>query len=316
MPLTHKWIVPLCLLVVTLCGCQGPKPVVITSSRQQAPAYMLSIEQLAARLNLAVAGNNGRYYELKNHSNRVLVFTHPGGNLYVNGQDAGPVGSTVEANGKTWFSELLVPKIRGWLKAGSFTAYTPAPATTPSRPRSYASGTVVIDAGHGGRDPGAISYLGDHEKRIVLSIAKKIASRLESRGVTVVMTRDGDYFVELDERCAIANRVNPDLFVSVHADSNGNRMHQGFTVYIAPTASDTSRRAGRLFESHLSRAGINSKGIRTNDYRVLVKTTCPAVLVECGFLSNPSEAALLLDGTHQNRLADAVTEAIIQSLAG
>lgn len=310
MPPICKWILPLLALLIVLSGCQAPKPVTANS---KAPAYMLSIDQIATRLNLSVAGYNGRCYELSNHANRVLIFTHPGGSLYVNGSNAGAVGSIVTRDDKTYLSELVVPKIRGWLKT-AVAPLLPTPAT--ARPKTWASGTVVIDPGHGGKDPGTTSYLGDYEKGINLSIARKVASRLENRGVKVVMTRDGDYYPELDERVNIANRIRPSLFVSIHCDSNGDRMHQGFTIYIAPTASDASRRTGRLLETHLSRAGINSKGVRTNDYRVLMNTTCPAVLVECGFLSNPSEAALLLDGNHQNRIADAVTEAICQSLAG
>ena len=312
MPYIYKWIVPLLLLVLILSGCQGPSS---GSTASTSPAFMLSIQQIASRLNLSVTGNNGRYYELTNAANRVLIFSHPGGNLYVNGQDAGPVGGIVESGGRTWFSQLLVPRIRGRLKSA---APTPTPtyshsAPAPSKP--FASGTVIIDAGHGGKDPGAPSYLGYPEKKINLAIARKVASRLQNRGIQVVLTRGSDYFVELDDRVAIANRVRPDLFVSIHGDSNHNRMHQGFTIYVSPNASDASRRAGRLLEGSLSRAGIESKGMRTADYRVLVKTTCPAVLVECGFLSNPSEAALLLDGDYQNRLADAITSGILQAVS-
>lgn len=308
MPCTYKWVIPLCAAFLILTGCQDAQ----RSAASPSPAYMLSIDQLAAKLGLSVVGCTGRYCELSNASNRVLIFTHPGGNIYVNGRDIGPAGGIGQSGSKTYFPELLAPKIRSWLKTG-YTAPLP-PVTTTPRPSTYASGAVVIDPGHGGKDPGCISYFGDHEKGINLSIARKVVSRLKARGITVVMTRDSDVFVELDKRVNIANRVRPNLFVSIHCDSHGDRMHQGFTIYIAPTASDASRRAGRLLESALSRSGISSKGVRTNDFRVLVNTTCPAVLVECGFLSNPSEAALLLDPNHQNRLADAIADAVTQAL--
>jgi N-acetylmuramoyl-L-alanine amidase len=306
-------------LAAGLAGCQPPKrpagsSVIRPSST--VPGYMLSINDLGSKLGLSVATAGEPYYELKNATNRVLLFMYENGKVYVNGEAVGAVGPVVNVNGTYYVSEILLPQIRPFLKNGTVTTWTPAPLPPSEtwQPKKTGSGVVVIDAGHGGKDPGAISYLGHHEKEVNLGIARRLAAILQRRGIQVIMTRQGDTFIEKEERAAIANRAGANLFVSIHADSNGDRMHQGFTVYIARSASDASRRLGRSIESALSRTGIPSKGLRSADYVVLVKTSCPAVLVETGFLSNPSEAAMLLDANHQDRIAAAIADGIMNTL--
>lgn len=90
---------------------------------------------------------------------------------------------------------------------------------------------IVVDAGHGGKDPGAIGPSGAYEKTIVLDIARRLKNRLEAKGVQVIMTRDGDEFISLQERTEIASRVNPDLFVSIHANSSPARSARGMEIY-------------------------------------------------------------------------------------
>jgi len=305
------------VLTIALTGCQGPtqtsgNPAIRKSSTP--PSYMLSVNDLGSRLGLSVATAGNPYYELKNASNRVLLFMYENGKVYVNGDSVASVGPVVDVNGTYYVSEILLSQIRPYLQSGQSTwTPTPQPSPTPWTPRTGA-GRVVIDPGHGGKDPGAISYLGHYEKDIVLQISRRLASILQRRGVEVIMTRRDDTFIELEERAAIANRAEADLFVSIHADSHNDRVHQGFTVYVARSASDTSRQVGRSLENTLSRIGIPSKGLRSADYRVLVQTRCPAVLVETGFLSNPNEAAMLLDGGYQERIASAIAEGIINAL--
>ncbi len=101
---------------------------------------------------------------------------------------------------------------------------------------------VVIDAGHGGHDPGAISRNGLQEKDVNLDVAKRLAAILRKSGVEVVMTRNSDFFIPLPERHAIANRAQADLFVSVHTNSSKTRSLNGFEVYyVCPTVSDIRR---------------------------------------------------------------------------
>jgi len=286
------------------CGGSGYQAHSITK-----PAYSVSMSQLASRLGLTVKTAGSPYYELANANNRVLLFTYEGGRVYVNGTEVCRVGTTTQAGGITYVSELLVPKIRGYLISSS---YTP-PVVTPNIPRT-ASGTVVVDPGHGGKDPGATSYHGYYEKTVVLSIARKVASYLENRGVRVIMTRNSDTFIELNERADIANRAGADLFVSIHADAHQSRSQNGYTIYVARSASWSSKKIGVAIEQAMGQTGLASKGIRNSDFRVLVRTACPAVLVECGYLSNPSDASLLYDTDFQDRIARSIANGIIAAL--
>lgn len=308
MPQIKRWLPALWLSLTVLTGCQtAPK-----TTAPSAPSYMISIDQLAARLGLRASFTNGRYVELTNSANRVVVFTHPGGSIYVNGENIGPTGTVLVEGSAVYVSQLLVPRIRACLKSAA--PLKPLPQYTPAPSRPSSGKTVVIDAGHGGKDPGATSYLGYQEKEVNLKVAQKVAWLLKKQGVNVIMTRNNDTFVELNERAEIANRAQADLFVSIHHNSNRSRSHHGYTVYIAPNASEGSRRAGRLIERCLADTGLSSNGLRTNDYRVLVRTNGPAVLIECGYLSNPSEAAVLYDGNFQNRIASAIAQAVLEAL--
>ena len=292
--------------VFALVGCGGSTQYSPSMSK---PAYSVSVSDLAARLGLTVQTAGSPYYELKNANNRVLLFTYESGRVYVNGDSIGVVGTTSQVGGTTYVSELLIPKIRGHL----VTSYTP-PVVTPGRGYRTASGTVVIDAGHGGKDPGATSYHGNYEKNANLSIARKVASHLENRGIRVIMTRNSDTFIELNERAAIANRAGADLFVSIHCDSHPTRSQNGYTIYVARSASWSSKKIGVAIEQSMGQTGLKDKGMRNQDFRVLVKTACPAVLIECGYLTNPSEASLLYDSSFQDRIARAIANGIVASL--
>lgn len=274
---------------------------------------MISINELARKLGLtAKAAPTQPYYELTNANNRVVLFLYKDGRAYVNGKAVCPVGPIVDVKGTYYVSELLVSQIRPNLNSGQ-SAWTPTPPTKPWTPRT-ATGLVVIDPGHGGKDPGAISVLGHYEKTINLSIARRVAAILQKRGVQVLMTRQGDTFIELNDRAEVANNAGADLFVAIHADSNPDPSRQGFTIYIARSPSETSRRLARSIENAMSSAGIQSRGIGNQDFRVLVRTTCPAVLVECGYLSNSWEAKVLTQAEHQDRIAAAIADGIINSL--
>ncbi|MBL7215681.1 MAG: N-acetylmuramoyl-L-alanine amidase [Phycisphaerae bacterium] len=296
---------------VLFTGCgesqRSPRPI----SGQTRPSYTVSIEELASKLGLSVRNSGNSYFELGDAKNTVRLFTDDGGRAYVNGTSIGSVGTVKKVSSKTYVSELLVPQIRGHLISQPVQLPNLGPYEVP---RVYGSGTVVIDPGHGGNDPGAQSVLGYWEKDVNLKIAYKLVSYLREAGVDVVMTRESDVYPTLEARAALANRENADLFVSIHCDSNGDRMHRGFTVYRARSASSDSKKAGRLIEKYLSNAGIPSKGLRSADYKVLVQTKGPAVLVECGFMSNYDEAALLMDPWYQNKIARAIADGILEYL--
>ena len=170
--------------------------------------------------------------------------------------------------------------------------------------------SIVIDAGHGGKDPGAVSPIGLLEKDVNLAVSRETARLLEGDGFDVHMTRRTDRFIELNDRAAIGNRAEADLFVSIHADSCRNPAARGYTLYIRRNASPRCRSAAGAIEKALARSGFGRRGVRRADYRVLVKSDGPAVLVELGFLSNREEARMLQDSETQNQLAACIAEGI------
>lgn len=175
--------------------------------------------------------------------------------------------------------------------------------------------TVVVDAGHGGKDPGKVGPRGLPEKTIALDIAMKVAERLEKEGVKVVRTRRSDSFVGLDERAATANRTKADLLISIHADAAEIESASGMTLFIARNALDQSKTLARSVETAITSAGFACRGIRQNDFRVLANHSRPALLVETGFLTNKTEARKLNDPAYRARIADAIAEGVISYLS-
>ncbi|MCF7786697.1 MAG: N-acetylmuramoyl-L-alanine amidase [Prosthecobacter sp.] len=168
--------------------------------------------------------------------------------------------------------------------------------------------TVVIDAGHGGKDGGSV-WNGLVEKKLCLDVAKRVETALKSRGLKTVMTRRTDTFVELEQRARIANRVPSSIFVSIHFNGSRTTIISGGEVYYR-----SSR--GKLLASAISRS-IKSKvaggtrGIFHGVFKVLRETRMPAVLVECGYISNKREALRCADPSHRQKLADAIVSGLL-----
>jgi N-acetylmuramoyl-L-alanine amidase len=194
----------------------------------------------------------------------------------------------------------------------------PMMATRPPLP-TLRGKTVVVDAGHGGKDigtPGTRGLSPLPEKSIVLLVANHAGRLLQDRQARVIWTRTTDRFLELDQRAAIAQRNRADLFVSIHADSAPrNRQACGSTVYVCRGASAQSWSAARNIVHALSLAGIECRGIKQANYRVLVAHPRPAVLVECGFLSNPGDATRLNTQAYRSRLAAAIARGVADYLS-
>jgi len=300
----RKLIVLAASAAIAITGCQPSEGPVIEDKVPPGPRN-ISINELAATLGLRISESNHTHVVLKNSANTVMIFTLSGGKLYVNTKPIGEVGPIEKRAGQIYVSSSLIPRIRSAMRA-----YAPLPAPMPSPTTRRLSGTVVIDPGHGGKDPGATSVLGYYEKGVNLAVALDVARLLEQRGLRVTMTRTDDYYVELEDRAAIANNIDADLFVSIHADSFPKNTRRGFTIYIANAASSSSRRAASAIARSMSGTGLNSFGVQRANYHVLTATRGPAVLVELGYLSNRREAALLRSASFQNRLAHAVAEGI------
>jgi N-acetylmuramoyl-L-alanine amidase len=156
--------------------------------------------------------------------------------------------------------------------------------------------TVVIDAGHGGKDGGSV-WNRLIEKKLCLDVAKRVETALKSRGLKTVMTRRTDTFVELERRARIANRVPSSVFVSIHFNGSRKTLISGGEVYYS--------------RSIKSRVAGGTRGIFYGNYKVLRETEMPAVLVECGYLSNKREALRCADTAHRQKLADAIVAGLL-----
>src|SRR6266480_2204266 len=147
--------------------------------------------------------------------------------------------------------------------------------------------TVVVDAGHGGKDSGAYRRYGPPEKLVTLDVAERLDHKLRESQLKTVMTRSSDVFIPLDERVNIENSQKNAIFVSVHFNDSRRRGVRGFETYYHSSASFDL--ASRIQEKLMSIPHSANRGIHTANFRVLRNATCPAVLVECGYLSNRSE---------------------------
>ena len=174
--------------------------------------------------------------------------------------------------------------------------------------------TVVVDAGHGGKDNGALRRYGGAEKNATLDVATRLAGKLRESQFHVVMTRSSDEFIPLDERAAISNRQKNAIFVSVHFNDSGRRGIRGFeTYYHSPVARPL---AYRIQQQLMTLPGASNRGVKTANFRVLRNAAYPAVLVECGFLSNRTEGAAARSASRRDNLADKIAEAIVDQRYG
>jgi len=180
--------------------------------------------------------------------------------------------------------------------------------------------TIVVDAGHGGKDPGTMSPRGVKEKDINLATARALRDMLIGAGYRVYMTRDRDVFIPLEGRTQYTKMKEADLFVSVHVNANRSSALQGVEVYYARSgaAPRQSCRSATLYMSSMvlkaaARMGINTRKVSGAGYYVLRNNICPAVLVEIGYLSNRYDERLLTTIAYQKQIAAAIMMAVKQT---
>src|SRR6266568_4416253 len=197
--------------------------------------------------------------------------------------------------------------------AGSFIA-TATPAPRPQTPtavipeNSQPSTVVVIDAGHGGFDRGGIPRQLVQEKTMNLDVAQRLKAVLTAYGYRVVMTRDSDVFVPLGTRVAIANSYRDAIFVCIHFNAAPRRSANGIETYFY--SSQSLPLASAIHYYVAGGAPTPNRGVRRRGFYVLRKTTIPAVLVECGFLTNAGEAQYAQSSAYQQKLAEEIGRGI------
>src|SRR5437763_5708913 len=236
---------------------------------------------------------------------------------------------------RSWLCFPLIEQEGKYLVSRTDVAKTIEPLVRPQRVHNVGKvQTVVLDPGHGGHDKGAVSRYGN-EKDFALDVARKLRPLLQAKGLRVVMTREGDYFVPLDVRAQIANAARNSIFVSVHFNAtNDDRNATGFEIFSftprgAPSTSDNavtptslSMQAGTvvdnqslalsacIYHSVLGHIPEYDRGIKRARFAVLRLTKVPAVLIEGGFLTERAESRLISNKDWRGKLAAAIATGV------
>lgn len=174
---------------------------------------------------------------------------------------------------------------------------------------------VMLDPGHGGKDPGAIGVGSLREVDVILPIAKRVSELLNKQGIAVKMTRNSDYFVGLDERVIMSREAGATLFVSIHANSIDNRPDvHGLEVYHYNIGKSLADTVDTAVIDYVNKRGFSlpNRGVRSARFLVLRKSSIPAILVETGYLTSESESALLRRDDYQKVMAEGIAKGIIQ----
>jgi N-acetylmuramoyl-L-alanine amidase len=232
---------------------------------------------------------------------------------------------------RSWLCFPLMEQDGKYLVSRTDVAKTIEPLVRPHRVSNVGNvQTIVLDPGHGGYDKGQVSRYGN-EKDFALDVARKLRPLLQAKGLRVIMTREGDYFVPLEVRAKIANAAHNSIFVSIHFNATGdNPDATGFEIFSftprgAPSTSDTaltstsySMQPGSgvdaqsmalsacIYHSLLGHIPEYDRGIKRARFAVLRLTKVPAVLIEGGFLTDRGEAKLIANKDWRSKLAGAI----------
>ncbi len=235
-----------------------------------------------------------------------------------------------------WLHAPVVRRVSGWSLATRDADGVLDPLLRRSR---HLTGcgyrVVVLDPGHGGRDRGARGRRGVEEKRVVLDIARRTRLILANAGLKVYLTREGDRFIPLSDRCRRAARWKADLFVSIHANASTKPGAHGVETYVLAGAGFPPTNAGRSLRTRsagypgnrwdgantilgyclqrnlVAQSGGGDRGLRRARFLVLREAPCPAALVECGYLSNRVEESRLNTQTFRSRIALGIAHGIL-----
>jgi len=280
----------------------------------------ISLAQIA-RLYSMRTTRSGKYIKMKNKWNSIDVKEH---------------GRTLSINGvNVWLHYPCYRTKSGWSIRMDDFKKTIDPILRSYKYLSAKKPTVVVlDPGHGGKDSGAIGKRKVYEKLAVLSIALRVRKKLKAKKLKVYMTRSTDRFLTLEQRSAYAKKMGADLFISIHADAAGSPSASGIETFVmtaqgydstnsfgkgekGPTGTGNKREAANAILGYCIQANLikqtkrTDRGLRRARFAVLRNAPCPAALVECGFLSNPTEEKLMLDKKYRDKLAHGIANGIL-----
>lgn len=248
-------------------------------------------------------------------SDEIITYAHQGDSFDVVSTSGDWIEVSLEQGGTGWIANWLTTD--GNTSSEEETSSDSTPSVKSAQTQSSSSGsldgyTIVIDPGHGGKDPGAIGLNDVQEKDVVTSTANYVVQQLEEAGANVITTRSGDYFVSLDERARISNSNNTDAYISLHYDTFSAMPVSGVTTYYN-SDSDVSL-ANSLDSTLSSTVSLPTRGTEQAGYKVLRETSAPSVLLELGFLTNPNDLAVAQTADYQSSVARAITNGLINYL--
>ncbi len=280
------------------------------------------------------------------------------------GSEGAPLGGIHNCTGNPFFRKVNKPStddskpVMSASLMPNAVSDTPPVARTPDLTKPKQVTTVVIDPGHGGKDAGAVSANSlVKEKDVTLDIAQRTKRKIEEQlpGAQIVMTRDNDQFVALEERSALANAVNSDLFVSIHCNADTDSSSNGLETYFLSKADSskaaavaarengisisqisdlqatlldlmiTSKKAESVKLAHVVHDSVvtgpvgktfrgRNRGIKPAPLYVLFGATMPAIMVECGFVSNRTERQNLASLEYRDAVADGIAKGVVKYL--
>ena len=274
--------------------------------------------EMAKRLGLRMTSSSTTMTVLQNPANSVILYSDPDGRAYVNGSTVGRPGGFKMVNGVLHMPDSIEPAIRTRLKtqAETVVVISDPPIAPPVLPGTKL-GKIVLDPGHGGKDPGNVAAgASNPEKDFNLAIALAVEKCLKEQRVDVIMTRRTDRFPELDDRVDVANGSGAAAFVSIHANANDRRDLSGHEIISPARGCAKSDALAASISSQMLRSGstLNRNYHDERGLRVMVKTKIPAVIVEVGYMSNAAERARLLSRDYQQRMAKAIADGIVAYL--
>ncbi|HMP76135.1 MAG TPA: N-acetylmuramoyl-L-alanine amidase [Kiritimatiellia bacterium] len=316
-----KCLASIFLFLVLACGAQAAAPSGELPAFWHEKEKFVALRDLAATYGMELSGPAAQRITIQNRSHTLIFKTD---------------GREAQIDGTLVWLHAPVSLVRGrWAMREVDARVVVDPVMRPGRYlKSVGHRVVVIDPGHGGQDTGAKGRRGVEEKRVALDLARRLRAHLVNAGVKVYMTRESDRFIELDERCRKAGRWGADFFISIHLNSAASTSASGAETYALAAAGYESTagglsnlsQPGNQFEAAngvaafniqralTTRLGSVDRGVKRSRFLVLKNAPCPAVLVECAFVSNPREEEKLLLEAHREAMAQSLARGTLNYL--
>jgi N-acetylmuramoyl-L-alanine amidase len=223
-------------------------------------------------------------------------------------------GSVVTQLSRGTVVQILGTESNGWhrIRVNGVTGYVSGVyINLHSTSGPLAGKVIILDAGHGGSDPGAVAG-GMQEKELALDVSLRAQKLLEEAGATVIMTRTTDVYLTLAQRSSIANSSSADVFLSVHANAFNGSANGTETYWFNTYQSSNSQRLANAIQSAtLSKLGLYDRGVKSGNFHVIRETRIPSALLELGFMDHSGDAAVLRQSSSRDRAAEAIRDGMI-----